>query len=151
MIFLDAGPLIAFFNGRDRYHLQAKHVFEELFSLKRTFITTNRVIAEVYDAIRYDRRLSHKKDAKRALAIFDALEASKEFIDVLFTDRNLEQKAIDILRAYSDQDFSFTDATSFAMIEEKGIKQVLTLDVAHFSTYRPAKGKKFSFYPLTLT
>jgi len=61
MILLDAGPLIAFFNRRDNFHAQAVATLKQLASSKSRLLTTNRVIAETYDAVRYDRRVSKKK------------------------------------------------------------------------------------------
>jgi len=149
VIFLDTGPLIAFFNRRDCYHQEAKIVFEEVFVLKQFFVTTNRVVSETYDAIRYDRRISSKKDAKPALLVFEAIEASKEFIKVEFVDEALEQKAKKILKEYPDQNFSFTDATSFAFIEKKRLKQIFTFDFADFSIYHFQHTKAIQFYPPT--
>lgn len=77
-----------------------------------------------------------KKDARPALAVFDALGGAGEFITVEFLTEEVERQAIAILRAYPDQNFSFCDACSFAFIEAARIRQIYTLDKRDFQTYR---------------
>lgn len=136
MIFLDAGPLIAFFNGRDNFHTQTVATLKQLAASKSQLVTTNRVIAETYDAIRYDRRVSKKKDALPTLAVFDAPAGAGKLITVEFLTEEIERQAIAILRAYPDQNFSFCDAGSFAYIEAARIRQIYTLDKRDFRTYK---------------
>lgn len=128
MIFLDAGPLIAFFNRRDNRHEDSLATLKRLSGDAAQLITTNRVLSEVYDAIRYDRRVSRKKDAHPALVIFEAIEKGGDFISVGFLTEEIEKRAIAILRAYPDQNFSYCDACSFAFIETQRIRQVFTYD-----------------------
>lgn len=135
MIFLDAGPLIAFFNRRDNQHDWAKKSLTDLYQSGKQLMTTNRVVSEVYGAIRYDKRVSRKKDARPALAVFEALSSAAGFISVEFLTEDMENKAIDILRAYPDQNFSFCDACSFAAIDVKRVSQICTLDQKDFRVY----------------
>lgn len=136
MIFLDAGPFIAFLNRRDNLHSQAVATLRRLAAAKNRLVTTNRVIAETYDAVRHDQRVSKKKDARPALAVFDAVRDAGEFMTVAFLTEEIERQAIAILRAYPDQNFSFCDACSFAFIEAARIRQTYTLDRRDFQTYK---------------
>lgn len=45
-----------------------------------------------------------------------------------------ENRAIEIIRTYIDKDFSYTDATSFAVMERLGIRRALTFD-RHFEQF----------------
>jgi len=45
-----------------------------------------------------------------------------------------EEKAREIIRRYSDKSFSYTDATSFAVMERLGIKEAFAFD-PHFRQY----------------
>ena len=45
----------------------------------------------------------------------------------------LEAIAEGILESYADQDFSYTDAVSFAVMQEQGIKEAFSFD-RHFAT-----------------
>jgi len=40
----------------------------------------------------------------------------------------LESRAEDILASYAEQDFSYTDAVSFAVMQARGIQQAFTFD-----------------------
>jgi predicted nucleic acid-binding protein len=51
----------------------------------------------------------------------------------VFSDARLESNAEEILEKYVDQDFSFVDAVSFAVMMEQGIKEAFTFD-NHFVT-----------------
>jgi predicted nucleic acid-binding protein len=45
-----------------------------------------------------------------------------------------EDRAWQILKSYTDKDFSYTDATSFAIMERLGFKTVFAFD-EHFDQY----------------
>jgi len=47
----------------------------------------------------------------------------------IYSDSTLEDMAGGILRKYQDQDFSFTDAVSFSVMEYYGIKQAFSLHI----------------------
>ena len=49
-------------------------------------------------------------------------------------DEDHEARAWEIILAFSDKDFSYTDATSFAVAENLGISEALSLD-HHFHQY----------------
>jgi predicted nucleic acid-binding protein len=51
----------------------------------------------------------------------------------IYSDRVLDEKAEDILRKYQDQDFSYADAVSFAVMKQYGIGQAFSFD-EHFIT-----------------
>jgi predicted nucleic acid-binding protein len=143
MIFLDAGPLIAFLSRRDNHHEAVLETFKELFQSGRRLLTTNRVVSEVYDAIRYDRRTSRKNDARPALAVFDAVIAAGESIETAFIDQEIERRAVSVLRAYPDQNFSFCDACSFALIEERRLGEIYTFDQRDFRIYKFRRSVEF--------
>lgn len=48
-----------------------------------------------------------------------------------------------IIRKYSDRDVDFADASLVWLAERSGLRQILTVDVADFSTFRLAGGKRF--------
>ena len=89
-------------------------------------VTTNLVLAETY-ALLLSR--GHR------LAAITFLEAVRKVPNVVVTStEELEQQALkDWLMPFEDQDFSFADAVSFAVMQERGIRRAVTFD-AHFAT-----------------
>ena len=51
----------------------------------------------------------------------------------IYSDQSLEQDAENILVKYQDQDFSYTDAVSFAVMRRDGIDRAFSFD-RHFVT-----------------
>ena len=96
-----------------------------LLARRYRLVTTNLVVAETHALLlRWEGR-------QRALA---GLHQLGESTDVLVqSTRELEAAARrDWLERYTDQDFSLADAVSFAVMRERRIEDVLTLD-HHFA------------------
>lgn len=89
-------------------------------------ITTNLVLAETYTLLVCR---GHRPAALRFL------QAVREPPNVIVSSTpDLEQCAVaDWLEPFDDQDFSFADAVSFAVMTERRITRALTLDT-HFAT-----------------
>jgi predicted nucleic acid-binding protein len=67
-----------------------------------------------------------------ALLFLETIRQSPR-IEKLHATADLEAKAIEILRRHQDQDFSLTDAVSFAVMKERGIRTAFAFD-RHFAT-----------------
>lgn len=74
-----------------------------------------------------------------------ALQAAREIytshaIQIVPVTLELELKALDWLEKFSDQNFSMTDAASFALMKEKDMTTAFTFDhhfeIAGFQKYR---------------
>ena len=65
-------------------------------------------------------------------------------VPILPCDPTNLEAAWRIAQAFPDQDFSFTDCTSFALMERRGIDEAFTFD-AHFLVYRYGSGRRRSF------
>lgn len=125
-IFVDATAWIAIADGGETRHKDAARTYSELLRSKKVLVTTTLVVAEVYILLR--RRLSHQA----AMAFLSSVNESPR-IEIVHTDAQLEVEAKRILRQYDDQDFSFTDAVSFALMQERGITEAFAFD-QHFVT-----------------
>lgn len=117
---------MAVLDPRDRFHARAATFYRSSFSQYLYLITTNLVIAETYVNVR--RASGHA----RATAFLDLVEQS-ERIRCLWSDRQLELRAREILRRYSDQDFSYVDAVSFAVMRRESVDHAFAFD-QHFRT-----------------
>lgn len=88
-------------------------------------VTTNLVIAETHALL--------LRRAGREPALSFAATVRQPPNLVVWSTPQLEDEAItDWLGRYGDQDFSFTDAVSFAVMQERNIGEALTLD-HHFA------------------
>ena len=123
-LFVDTGAWIALVDADDQYHKRAAQAYPGFLQKYQRLVTTNLVIAEAYIAIR--RALTHQA----AMTFLDRLSQSPR-IEKVYSDPTLEAAALEILRQYDDQDFSYVDAVSFALMRQRGITEAFAFD-QHF-------------------
>lgn len=124
-VFVDTSAWIAVSDAGDRHHTAGKATYSRLIRDRRRLVTTNLVIAETYIIIR---RIGGHDQGMRYL---DSLRGSPR-LQKVWSDASIENLAEEILQKYVDQDFSFTDAVSFVVMQERGIQEVFTFD-RHFA------------------
>ncbi len=124
-IFVDTAAWVALANRSDAHHREAVEIFKDLHT-RCQFLTTNLVVAETYILLR--RALGHTA----AMTFLDSIETSPRTTKVLSNEAT-EASAIEILRKCTDQDYSYTDAVSFATMHANNIQRAFTFD-QHFSS-----------------
>ena len=90
----------------------------------RPLITTNLIVSESYTLIH--RAGGHR----RAIDFIEALHETDR-VHVVYSDVGLERLAFQILVQYADQDFSYVDAVSFAIMRQNSITNAFAFD-RHF-------------------
>lgn len=125
-LFVDTGAWFALADRSDQHHSQAVNIYPKLLSNYHYLKTTNLVIAETYILMR--RTIGHQA----AIRFLESIAASPRVVKI-YSDSVIEEMAEDILRQYKDQDFSYTDAVSFALMKHYGITQAFCFD-KHFVT-----------------
>lgn len=100
------------------------------------FVTSSYVIIEAWLLIR------NKMGYDAALEFLARVRGGAAQIEEI-THSDLD-KAITILTAFADQEFSLVDAVSFVVMERLGIDTVFTFD-AHFRIYRFGSRRERSF------
>lgn len=125
ILFVDTGAWFALADKSDQHHNQAAEAYPDLLRNYR-LLTTNLVIAETYFLIR--RAIGHQA----AITFLENIAASPRVIKT-YSDSVLEETAEGILRKYQDQDFSYTDAVSFAAMKQYEIIRAFSFD-QHFVT-----------------
>ena len=51
-----------------------------------------------------------------------------DILEIIYISMDTEEEAYKIFKKYKDKDFSFTDCTSFALMERKKIKKAFSFD-----------------------
>lgn len=126
-LFVDTGGWIAVNDPRDRHHASASAFYrKKAFTEFKELVTTNLVIAETHAA------LLRAGGIKQALKFLSILDASTR-LQIVYSTRELEDVASRIIVKYQDQQFSYCDAVSFAIMKEFGIKDAFVFD-RHFET-----------------
>ncbi|MEK7784217.1 MAG: PIN domain-containing protein [Chloroflexota bacterium] len=128
-VFVDTWAWYAMADERDADHEVARLASEELIKRESTLVTTNFILDEATTLIRY--KLSHSAAVTFRRTIRQLSEDG--LLIIIPVGEPHESAAGEIFDRYSDQDFSFTDCTSFAVMRELGITEVFTGD-RHFST-----------------
>lgn len=133
-VLVDAGPLIALLNGRDRDH---EACLREISRLRTPMLTVWPALTEAAHFLGevtggVDRLLSMlTRDAVRILPLSAA--------DV--------PRMKDLIDKYEDLPMDLADAALVAVAEREGIDTVMTLDRRDFSLYRPRHVKSFKIIP----
>ncbi len=125
-IFIDTGAWIALLDRRDPYHAAIAALYPLLIERWPVWITTNLIIGEAYVNIQ---RRGGYAIAMQFLTMIETAAA----LQTIYSDLEVERSAREILRRYRDQDFSYVDAVSFAVMRSRNIVNALAFD-HHFTT-----------------
>lgn len=123
-LFVDASAWIALTETDDKHHQEAQEAFARAVQDYQKLVTTNLIVAETQAILRRD--LGHPS----SIQFLDGIKNSLRIIYV-YSEEQLEDEAVEILRKYKDQDFSYADAVSFAVMKQRAITDVFAYD-EHF-------------------
>jgi uncharacterized protein len=132
MIFVDTSFWVALRNRRDAHHAEALELLEHHAAVP--LVTSNHVRGETWTFLR--RRSGHGA----AVDFLDAVRNSPR-LEVVFADGGVEDEALRWLRRHDEREYSFVDATSFALMRARRIREALAFDgdfaAAGFTELRP--------------
>ena len=132
MIFVDTSFWIALRMTRDTHHAAAAALLSAF--AESPLATTNHVRGETWTFVR--RRVGHHA----AVHFLDLLERS-ERVEMIPIDDEIEREALHWLRRHDEREYSFVDATSFALMRKRRIREALAFDgdfaAAGFVELRP--------------
>ena len=126
-VFIDTGAICAAVIPGDAHNRTAKNMFLSLQESNAGLFTSDYVLAELYTLLRV--RSSHRT----AVAYMDSFENTG--ISMLFAHEIIGKEAKNIFRKYDLPRLSFTDCTSFALINTHRIDHVFSFD-EHFRIFR---------------
>lgn len=123
-VFVDSSAWIALFSRRDQHHEEADRAFRRAIGSKTLLHTTNLVLAEIH------RLLLHRTGNTAAAAALDRIESSPS-VKIAFANAADHQAARTWLKKLQAHPISYTDAISFAVMEQAGCVKALSFD-RHF-------------------
>jgi len=132
-VFVDTGAWVALRYRRDGQHVRARTLVRRIRKEGLGFVTTDWVLAETVTLLKARGAVDH------AIAIGDALQSGRLGRLVEATpDRR--RRAWEIFRRLRDLRVGFVDCTSFAVMEELGLRTAFGFDddfrAAGFGLYR---------------
>jgi predicted nucleic acid-binding protein len=119
VIFVDTSFWAGLTGKGDNRHGAAVALFAEYGNER--LVTSNCVRGETWTLLR--RRRGHHS----AIAFLDRLERTEK-LAVVFVTEELEGEALRWLRRHDEREYSFVDATSFALMRSLRIKRALAFD-----------------------
>ena len=122
-LFIDTGYFLALLNKKDKNHNIAKNNINKLKESK--IIISDFILFETITFFN-----SSLKNHNLAVTLLNFIN-SKDNIEIIEVNHQIKSNALSIFLKYSDKDFSFTDCTSFAIMEELNIVDAFSFDI-HF-------------------
>jgi len=123
-IFIDTSALIAIMNKKDQYHARAIDIFTATAKGKNSIIITSHVFAETIT------RIERKVSVKQAILAGKML-LNNNGIKIIIPQEDIIDSAWNIFQKYQDQEFSFVECISFAVMKEMRITKAFAFD-KHF-------------------
>ncbi len=128
-IIVDAGPLIALFRKRDKYHRQ---VIDFIAANEARLISSLPVVAEA----------CHFLDSHGKIALLAWVRRGGVSLQPITQDDFVDIESI--IAKYADRDMDFADATLVWLASQTHTVDVMTIDRKDFEVYRTANGKRFN-------
>ena len=125
-MLVDTGAWYALADRSDRHHQPARKFYAKEAPAGR-LLTTDLIVAETWSLI------AGHLGRPAAVKFWQTLRAAR--IPILPLEAVDLESAWRILQAFPDQTFSFTDSTSFALMERIGVHEAFAFH-SHFLVYR---------------
>ncbi len=122
-LFVDTDAFLAYFSSKDPHHEKARSIIDQA----KGIIITDYIYDEILTLAR--KRLG----INPSIAIMRHIKHNKDIEMIVVTEKD-KTTAEKVFEKYADKDFSFTDCTTFAVIQRLGIKNILSFD-KHFQQY----------------
>ena len=131
MKFVDTGYWVALLLEKDSHHQEAADLWKQPLG---TLLSTNHVLGETWTFLR--RRAGHRA----AVSFLDAAQKSSRLV-LTHVEESMEAEALRWLKRHDEREYSFVDATSFAVMRHRRLTEALAFDgdfaAAGFVELRP--------------
>ena len=132
-VFVDSSAWLAYFSARDDNHATAAALFQRGIGRRVSLVTTTLVVAEVH------RLVLHRVGIKAAAAVLETIDGSTH-VRLVFPAGEHHKAARGWLEKLSDQEITYADATSFAVMRAEHCSSAITFDrdfvIAGFDVWR---------------
>ena len=127
---MDTSGWYAVASADDRRHGIASAHYLSLVAEGARLLTSDYILDETITRLRYD--FGHHV----AVAFREQVERAAEqgFLNVVWVDERVWRAALALFRKYDDQEFSFTDCTSFVLTQELRPDEAFAFD-SHFTLF----------------
>ncbi len=126
-VFIDTSAFCALTIPKDEHNQRAKEIYQGVQEKKAIFYSSDYIMDETYTLLKT--RSSHDTSLK----FMDNMNSTN--INIIRINEEIEGSAKSIFKKFKDKRLSFTDCTSFALINQLHIEAVFAFD-EHFR-YHP--------------
>lgn len=123
-VFADTSAFFALAARTDRHHIEAQALLERVAAERRLLYTTNFVLAETHALLLHRLKPARGEPYARATALHTVqrlYQGATQLGTLVYVTLADEARAFALLAQFSDKDFTFTDATSFAVMARLGL------------------------------
>lgn len=124
-VFVDTNAWIALNSKRDQLHDQAVEINKKLLQTGYRYLTTNFVLDEVYTGLLM-------KVGHFAAVDFGEKIRGARTVQITHITETLEEEAWKLFKQHFDKQYSFTDCTSFIVMQQLKLTEAFTND-HHFA------------------
>jgi hypothetical protein len=124
-LFLDTGGLLSVFDQSDQHHSVCSEFWKELLQ-KRNYepVISDYILDELMTRIRA--KITHAIALQVLTNLIQLVE--RRLLTLVWVNQTYFDLARRIFERFDDQEFSFTDCTSFAICQDTGIQEAFALD-----------------------
>ena len=114
---------MSFFVSDEPSYSACRRMIEQSIARRAGLLTTNYVLTELVPLLSTRTRLTRPQ----VLALVASLESVQE-LDIIHISPELHRRAFALLQARPGKEWSWVDAASFVVMQERGLSQALTTD-----------------------
>jgi len=120
-LFVDTSGWTSIFNDHDKYYERGVAAFQSLAGQDARFVTTDYVIDEALTNLK--QRTDHQTAENFGVWVLQAKN-----VRIIRIDEIIWNAAWAMFQQYDDKDFSFTDCTSFVVMQQHKLRDAFSFD-----------------------